>query len=67
MDAVRVDRGGPAPETEEEYDARLEREENERLEQGQKEELERIKQQYADSAQTTEGVRFKGKHALLFR
>ncbi|KZP27394.1 hypothetical protein FIBSPDRAFT_818564, partial [Athelia psychrophila] len=36
VDAVRVDRGGPAPETEEEYDARLEREENERLEQGQK-------------------------------
>ena len=59
-DIIRIDRGGPAPETEEEYDERLEREENERREQERQKQLERIKQQYTDSAQTTEGVRFKG-------
>lgn len=58
---ARVHRGGPVAETEEEYDARLEREENERRELDRKKELERIKKQYANSAQTTEGVRFKGQ------
>ncbi|KAF7966017.1 hypothetical protein HWV62_40469 [Athelia sp. TMB] len=65
-DVIRIDRGGPAPETEEEYDERLEREENERREQERQKQLERIKQQYADSAQTTEGVRFKGRGRMKF-
>jgi peptidyl-prolyl isomerase G (cyclophilin G) len=51
---------GPVAETEGEYDARLEREENERREVERKKELERIRKQYADAAQSTEGVRFKG-------
>jgi peptidyl-prolyl isomerase G (cyclophilin G) len=54
---------GPVAETEEEYDARLEREENERREAARKNELEGIRKQYAHDAQSTNGVRFKG----LFR
>lgn len=54
------DNKGPVAETEEEYDARLEREENERREAERKKELERIRKQYADAAQSTDGVRFKG-------
>jgi peptidyl-prolyl isomerase G (cyclophilin G) len=50
----------PVAETEEEYDARLEREENERREAERKNELERIRKQYADDAQSADGVRFKG-------
>jgi len=52
--------GTPVAETEEEYDARLEREENERREAERKKELDRIRKQYADAAQSTDGVRFKG-------
>jgi peptidyl-prolyl isomerase G (cyclophilin G) len=51
---------GPAAETEEEYDARLEKEENERRETERKKELEGIRKQYMDDAQSTDGVRFKG-------
>ncbi|THV02771.1 hypothetical protein K435DRAFT_852422 [Dendrothele bispora CBS 962.96] len=50
-------------ETEEEYDARLEREEKERVEAARKRELERIKRLHDKEAQKTDGVRFKG---LLF-
>lgn len=59
-----IDVGGPVTETEEEYDARLEREENERREAERRKELERIRRQYDDAARTTDGVRFKGVHNL---
>jgi len=57
---------GPVAETEGEYDARLEREENERREVERKKELERIRKQYADAAQSTEGVRFKGRGRMKY-
>lgn len=47
-------------ETEEEYDARLEREELERIEADRKRELERIKRKYESEIQSVDGVRFKG-------
>jgi peptidyl-prolyl isomerase G (cyclophilin G) len=47
-------------ETEEEYDARLEREENERIEAEKKRELERIKRKYDSEIQNSNGIRFKG-------
>ncbi|PCH42605.1 hypothetical protein WOLCODRAFT_89912 [Wolfiporia cocos MD-104 SS10] len=59
----------PEEETEEQYDARLEREEKERLEAAKKRELERLKrrleQERAD-AQTTNGVRFKGRGRMKY-
>jgi len=57
---------GPVAETEEEYDARLEREEHERREAERKKELERIRTQYTDAAQSTDGVRFKGRGRMKF-
>jgi len=57
---------GPVAETEEEYDARLEREENERREAARKKELERIRKQFADDVQTTDGVRFKGRGRMKY-
>jgi peptidyl-prolyl isomerase G (cyclophilin G) len=51
----------PVEETEEEYDARLEREENERIEMERKRELERIKRTY-DGENNRNGIRFKGQH-----
>jgi len=56
----------PVAETEEEYDARLEREENERREAERKNELERIRKQYADDAQSADGVRFKGRGRMKY-
>lgn len=66
----------PTEETEEEYDARLEREENERLEAERRKELARIKEKYEDEIRSKDGVRFKGArahgcpyaliHALIF-
>lgn len=50
----------PQEETEEQYDARLEREEKERLEAQRKRELERLKRLQED-VPTTNGVRFKGR------
>jgi len=51
----------PRQETEEEYDARLEREERERLEEAKRKELERIKRKYESTPPAAEGgVRFKG-------
>lgn len=47
-------------ETEEEYDARLEREEKERLDAARKSELEQIKRKYEVKSQTKDGVTFKG-------
>lgn len=52
----------PRQETEEEYDARLEREEQERLEEAKRRELERIKRKYESTPPASEGgVRFKGR------
>ncbi|KAF8650989.1 hypothetical protein AX16_004975 [Volvariella volvacea WC 439] len=57
-------------ETEEEYDARLEREEKERIEQAKLKELERLKHRYeADSNSGTNknnGVRFKGRGMMKY-
>ncbi len=52
----------PGEETEEQYDARLEREENERLAEQKKKELERLKQKMDRDAQSSNGVRFKGEY-----
>ena len=57
--------GPPREETEEEYDARLEREEKERLEEARRLELERIKRQYEDSLRSNDGIRFKGEQGIL--
>lgn len=51
----------PVEETEEEYDARLEREENERFEEERRKELARIKEKYEKEIQSKNGVRFKGQ------
>ncbi|TFK70284.1 hypothetical protein BDN72DRAFT_795403 [Pluteus cervinus] len=57
-------------ETEEEYDARLEREEKERIEHFKKMELEKLKKAYKDAAPATVsgpgGVRFKGRGRMKF-
>lgn len=50
----------PVEETEEEYDARLEREENERIEAERRKELAHIKEKYEKEIQSKNGVRFKG-------
>ncbi|KAF7312211.1 Peptidyl-prolyl cis-trans isomerase [Mycena indigotica] len=58
---------GTRQETEEEYDARLEREENERIKEQKRKELERIKERYEREAQTNhEGVRYKGRGRMVF-
>jgi peptidyl-prolyl isomerase G (cyclophilin G) len=51
---------GERKETEEEYDARLEREENERLAAARQRELEQLKRQHEQETSSTNGVRFKG-------
>ncbi|KAH7873310.1 cyclophilin-like domain-containing protein [Lentinula edodes] len=53
-------------ETEEEYDARLEREENERLAADRKIQLERMKGKYDAESQTQDGVRFKGRGRMKY-
>ncbi|KAI9440089.1 cyclophilin-like domain-containing protein [Lactarius indigo] len=57
---------GERKETEEEYDARLEREENERLEAERKRELERLKRHHEQETPSTNGVRFKGRGRMKF-
>ena len=56
---------GERKETEEEYDARLEREENERLAAARQRELERLQRQHDQEASSKDGVRFKGISFLL--
>ncbi|KAK7686126.1 hypothetical protein QCA50_010938 [Cerrena zonata] len=58
----------PEEETEEQYDARLEREEKERIEAGRRRELERIKRRLEDEAAraSTNGVRFKGRGRMKY-
>jgi len=57
---------GERKETEEEYDARLEREENGRLAAARQRELERLSRQREQEAQSTNGVRFKGRGKMKF-
>lgn len=59
--------GGIVQETEEEYDARLEREEMKRLREGRREDLERIKRQHDGQVRNTGGICFKGNnlHSLV--
>jgi len=52
-------------ETEEEYDARLEREENERLAAARKHEMERLSRQHEQEIPSN-GVRFKGRGRMKF-
>ncbi|KAJ7573874.1 cyclophilin-like domain-containing protein, partial [Mycena floridula] len=62
---VRILRPGQTvPETEEEYDARLEREEKEREEARIKSELLHVKDKYEEAP--VEGVRFKGRGRMKF-
>lgn len=57
----------PEEETEEQYDARLEREEKERLEESKRRELERLKRRLdQENAPTTNGVRFKGRGRMKY-
>ncbi|KAJ7178729.1 cyclophilin-like domain-containing protein [Mycena crocata] len=57
----------PTEETEEEYDARLEREENERIEAQRKRDLERIREKYEREVQTNNGgVRLKGRGRMMY-
>ena len=56
----KVELAGERKETEEEYDARLEREENERLAAERKRDLERLSRQHEPEPPSTNGVRFKG-------
>ncbi len=53
-------------ETEEEYDARLEREENEKIAAARKHELERLVRRDGEDTPSTNGVRFKGMAFLPF-
>ncbi|KAF7316943.1 Peptidyl-prolyl cis-trans isomerase [Mycena chlorophos] len=59
---------GTRQETEEEYDARLEREENERIAEQRRKELQRIKERHEREAQeNTGGVRYKGRGRMMYR
>lgn len=65
--AAKSDFQVPTEETEEEYDARLEREELERMELARKEELKRIREKYEETQSKMEGgVRFKGMCSIQF-
>jgi len=64
---VTTDPAVPTQETEEEYDARLEREELERIEAQRKTDLERLKERYEREAQNTNGgVRLKGRGRMMY-
>jgi len=66
-DHRRSEGNGISGETEEEYDARLEREEQERLAKVKLRELERIQQlRDHEKADSTQGVRFKGRGRMKF-
>ncbi|KAH7102859.1 cyclophilin-like domain-containing protein [Auriculariales sp. MPI-PUGE-AT-0066] len=59
---------GAAQETEEEYDARLEREEKERLEDARKHHLADLKRKYErDAKPSTGGIVYKGRGEMRFR
>jgi len=67
----RKDFGGPRKETEEEYDARLEREEKERDEARRKAELEdkkrRIERELEREKERSGGIRYKGRGQMKYR
>ncbi|KAF9267651.1 hypothetical protein L218DRAFT_638656 [Marasmius fiardii PR-910] len=56
----------PPRETEEEYDARLEREEKERLDAARRRELERVKSRYESEPQPMKGIRYKGRGRMKY-
>ncbi|KAJ7716825.1 cyclophilin-like domain-containing protein [Mycena maculata] len=57
----------PPQETEEEYDARLEREEDERIEAKRKRDLQRLKEKYESELQSKNGgVRLKGRGRMMY-
>jgi len=57
----------PGQETEEEYDARLEREENDRIEAQRKKDLASIKERYEREVQSNNGgVRLKGRGRMMY-
>ncbi|KAI0077265.1 hypothetical protein K474DRAFT_1661869 [Panus rudis PR-1116 ss-1] len=60
------EKGEPTEETEEQYDARLEREEKERLEAEKRRELERLKRLAEANPPSSNGVRFKGRGRMKF-
>jgi len=62
----KVEPASERKETEEEYDARLEREENERLAAERKRDLERLSRQHEPEPPSTNGVRFKGRGRMKF-
>ncbi|KZT58099.1 hypothetical protein CALCODRAFT_260117 [Calocera cornea HHB12733] len=57
----------PHQETEEEYDARLEREEQERINEIRRKELEALKREKEDTSVVIDGVRYKGRGAMKYR
>ncbi|QRV74741.1 peptidyl-prolyl cis-trans isomerase, cyclophilin-type protein [Ceratobasidium sp. AG-Ba] len=66
----RKDFGGPTLETEEEYDARLEREENERIEakrRAEAEERKRRLEREQEKAKESGGIRYKGRGQMRYR
>jgi len=64
--SYKPDKPDMTTETEEEYDARLEREEKERLEAQRREALQRIKAKCEQDGQSTDGIRFKGRGRMKF-
>ncbi|PIL32177.1 hypothetical protein GSI_05422 [Ganoderma sinense ZZ0214-1] len=66
----RTPAGEPVSETESQYDARLEREENERIEAARKRELERmarrLKEEEERRSRDSGGVRFKGRGRMKY-
>ncbi|KAH9838794.1 cyclophilin-like domain-containing protein [Rhodofomes roseus] len=58
----------PGEETEEQYDARLEREEKERLEEAKRRELERLRRRLEEqeASESNNGVRFKGRGRMKY-
>ncbi|KAG8689167.1 hypothetical protein FRC08_011066 [Ceratobasidium sp. 394] len=67
----RKDFGGPRKETEEEYDARLEREEKERIEEKKRAELEdkrrKLEREQEREERASGGVRYKGRGQMKYR
>jgi peptidyl-prolyl isomerase G (cyclophilin G) len=61
-DSLKLVENGTIQETEEEYDARLEREERERMAEAKRRELERIQQTHEHTYAGHGSVRFKGMH-----
>ncbi|KAF8838607.1 hypothetical protein BDN67DRAFT_971315 [Paxillus ammoniavirescens] len=65
-DSPKLVENGTIQETEEEYDARLEREERERMAEAKRRELERIQQMHEHTYAGHRSVRFKGRGRMKF-